>query len=408
MSRLIGCVYSLAIVLAGVPAWAGDVFCDDPARVICSEKKIDDGYGTTYRGSDPAPLIAATRLQLIPRIQKKFLKAFDADASIVKRYAEWVNGPGWFGENCLGDRVTSCQRQLANAVTNRVIATFMETDEDQSQLLGFRAMHNLVHDPLFAQVQDKAVALEGRLISRPKSQELAAKIFDDLKKAYADRLASWPIADGQKKAMLDRLSKLRYIKQDGCVNAMAPLYVVNAFNEPTENTVSLCNGLFLKSNSPAALAFTIGHEIAHTFDPCTYISPTGPQPTAALNTCLDRAKTPTDGATIASCSDRDQTADVFADWAASEVVPGYLERKFPSKSKRQRRARYMAASADECDQAFHGRAHPAGRDRINKILFQNPTVRTLSGCKAEAEPSLYCPFVDAGVATPAKPASGVR
>lgn len=411
--RLITIAFLTTLGLGSDVYASNNPICDQPSRYVCSQRKIEDGYGVTYVGVGYLPVIGGVRRRMAPPIRKSYADYFAVDESgqELKRFASYVGLDGWFQTSCWSWTSQRCRNAVTEALVKKTLSAMLETDDDRVEIFGpsgtdfrksksLRNFARLLQEPIYQRAYENARTDERRLTRRPRTEGKVRAMFKDLKNLYVEKLKTWPIPQPHKARMIARVRALRYVGTKDCdSDGVPPIYNPNAFNVPETKELSVCNGLYLKSNSPAALAFILAHEIAHTFGPCSYFNfgsdrvfsartSNIPKPTGGLTTCLEhlsRGAQPT-------CDIYDQIDEIFADWAATEVVPAYLEHQFPAKNAWQQRARYLAAFAITCGTGERsGDPHLSGRDRIDSIIFQNPVVRKLSSCGPAPGPK-YCSF----------------
>jgi hypothetical protein len=399
-------------------------FCTNPKAVICSQRAIRDDLGETFTNPFLDAKMNAVRAKARIFAKERFKALFaNDDGTKLKKFARLVGYDGYFQTKCWSFSWTSetCRDAVADELSRRVLAINFETPDDTNEVAvgiftfqkknSLRLFYSLLAEPEFEVVATDAQALRSRETARPATRANAALIFEELRDSYIAKIKSWPIDALVKAAMLRRVRALKYVDNKDCElsDGIPSIYDVSAFNSPDVNTLAVCEGLYLKTNSPASLAMVIGHEISHAFDPCTIFKyernnirgmdddlANISRPTGGLVSCLNRQTSKALAAP--QCTSGDPTGELFADWAAAEVVPGYLQSKFPTSNSSRNRSRYAASYGILCGTGLRANdSHPSDAERINNIIFQEPDVRRLSGCPP---PTRHCSF-DSQSRTPA-------
>ncbi len=88
--------------------------------------------------------------------------------------------------------------------------------------------------------------------------------------------------------------------------------------------------------------------------------------------------------------DDDQIGEAVADWYAFEILPEFIQKRYPNLTKEQYKIGYsnVFRSADCKDdvrkEGVHA-SHPTTRDRIDKLLMSQPIIRKQIGCNEASE-----------------------
>lgn len=396
----------LALMLFSSVSYSKD-FCSDPHATICSQKVIKDDLGENVVGASDYRGRATVRAAQRNLVRDKFKNLFSRDdGKLLRKYAQLTGYGGYAQTKCWDWSWKSERCRLA--VTEALVNSLVRSDQIQNaprnlfeKMIAdrsFRRMNKLLEDPFIAQLEFKSFEMESRFLDRPKSAAAAKLIFEEVKAAFKRKLTTWPIPQPHKNKMRERLSALKLTDRDSC-SGVSFGYDPNVYNDPKENSVTICPGYYLHTNSPAAFATVLAHEIGHTIDPCIYwdanrdngkpgdVSKIA-EPYGGLVACLENRTTK--GVDKVNCSSYDPISEVFADWAAAEVAPSYIESRFPTKSPQARRQRYMGALALLCGSGeMIGDPHPIARERLNNVFFQGPQVRAMASCP---KPTDYCSF----------------
>ncbi len=156
---------------------------------------------------------------------------------------------------------------------------------------------------------------------------------------------------------------------------------------------------FFTSRSYFNLVFTLGHELAHSIDPCELkITAQAVLPAyERLSACLIRKGTVALRPDRTECGKNDQLSETFADWFATQVTAEAL-RRFSTEFHGQQLLNAATNAVrdlcepengvgDELDLEFH----PSPQIRIDRILGDNTQVRDVLGC-APRPASEVCSF----------------
>jgi hypothetical protein len=146
------------------------------------------------------------------------------------------------------------------------------------------------------------------------------------------------------------------------------------------------------------MLFTMGHEFAHSIDPCE-IKALGLHIEAydRLTSCFMQngliAKTPE----RAECGEKDQLSETFADWFGVQVTADALrafstEFKGPQVINAAKNAVRDLCEQDEIPAENSYDFHPPPEVRIEKIFAQQPEIREVLGCPATLPSTDYCHF----------------
>jgi hypothetical protein len=139
--------------------------------------------------------------------------------------------------------------------------------------------------------------------------------------------------------------------------------------------------------------FTLGHELAHSIDPCEIRSARISIPAYdRLSACfMDRGLVAVRRGR-SECGENDQLSETFADWFAvqvtAEALRGFsLEFHGPALLSATTNAVRDLCEQDEPDMVEDTEFHPSPRIRISRIFGRNPGIREILGCPIDSAPT---------------------
>lgn len=282
----------------------------------------------------------------------------------------------------------------------------------------------------------------------------ANKIFGELKKTMIAKIEN-EIPDPQKTAMVKRLEAVRFDTKmciaDGMPSVGAMSY--SAFYQPEINNLTICPRLLLSATTDTQLTFVLGHELAHSIDPCFIGVPVGyatnnqqtpvidysPSqtmnyserlkqfPYASVIQCLRDKKSAFSKTAVfkpanpagsylsffeQACA-KDQIGESFSDWMAIESAAPLLEQSQKEKSPDELQKEYAAVFSTKCKDIQPGfDPHPNVERRTNGVLGINPFVRRILKCESPDTKNIYCksppPLTSANKGSEKVPAQGQK
>ncbi|MDR3607961.1 MAG: hypothetical protein P4M08_11355 [Oligoflexia bacterium] len=144
--------------------------------------------------------------------------------------------------------------------------------------------------------------------------------------------------------------------------------------------------------------FTLGHELAHSIDPCEIRSAHLSIPAYdRLAACLMDQGLVDVRRGRSECGEKDQLSETFADWFAVQVTAEAL-RGFSLEFQGQALLNATTnAVRDLCEQndpdyVEDTEFHPSPRVRINRIFGRNPEIREILGCATDSSPPTASPL----------------
>jgi hypothetical protein len=425
----------------------GDEICDSLSRVACTPERSSDPTGVANSKKEVKDAWIDAVRQSFGETRSAFSKVLaDPENEYFRTMVKST-----FGAKIPGCQTTppepSCDKVLADTLGRLTIKDLVPNPVDSIvEPESLESLQFVTDNPVFKAERKNAAANLKKRMTNPAADAKAEAVFKGVRQSIADAIAKWPIADESKAKMLMKVRAIRYEGSD-CSQptdkslGVSALLVANAFYTPASNTLQYCSGFMMESDSAFQMAFTIGHEISHSLDPCmiakgtpgTKISNTHPDddekaeaenPFGVVLKCLrgarsigairdvqragmnqwmhswfgrafDVAEYLNPGPKINSglCAP-DQIVESFADWLGTEGAARYLEAntKF---STAEYRAGYANAYRKICQITVGGQyddpfAHPASARRIDAIIAVHPTIRRQMGCPEKNSSYDYC------------------
>lgn len=145
------------------------------------------------------------------------------------------------------------------------------------------------------------------------------------------------------------------------------------------------------------MVFTMGHELAHSIDPCE-LKVIGLHLAAydRLTSCFLRDGIIVTRTPAQECGDKDQLSEAFADWMAVQVTSEALRQfaiEFPGPqlaNAATNAVRDLCEQDEGIDEELDVEMHPKPEVRISRIFGQEPHVREILGCAPLT--ASYCGF----------------
>lgn len=142
------------------------------------------------------------------------------------------------------------------------------------------------------------------------------------------------------------------------------------------------------------LVFSLGHELAHSIDPCELrtASPRISIPAYdRLSSCFVKEGLVDISKERRECRKNDQLSETFADWMAMQALIPVLENYVKEFGGSQFVASVANSVRDLCIEPPTNETHPSAETRIDLIFAHHPKIRELLGCGALAPKiSPYC------------------
>ena len=286
---------------------------------------------------------------------------------------------------------------------------------------------NFVHKELMATSQ----ITERRAAARDTFEKLKNHYFEDV-------ISKLGFPEETKKQIVDRVKAIELSNAPCTIgaNTIQKRYEINAQLELVNGKmqVKICDGLLFHSGSEFSLALILGHELAHAIDPCrlqqagiirqqtTTAAPGRPSSTSGvpqlksapapassllqvqerqshwhhLINCLrtsssigaqnHREAGNTANAARGICGS-DQINEAFSDWMGTEVMTHMIKSQYPTIAEpspgniaiwKKGIANVFRPLCD--DRSPLGSLHPQTKERMNKIILANQSIRQQLGC----------------------------
>jgi hypothetical protein len=148
------------------------------------------------------------------------------------------------------------------------------------------------------------------------------------------------------------------------------------------------------------LVFTMGHELAHSIDPCEMrVARLSFPAYDHLTACFMETHVITMRKTRLECGHDDQLSEAFADWIAVQVTAEALNAVQSQYTPEQLFAAAANSVRDLCEDPGEDpdllpdlSLHPAPTTRIERIFGNNPKIRKLLSCQDPPANPVYCDF----------------
>ncbi len=216
------------------------------------------------------------------------------------------------------------------------------------------------------------------------------KMSEIVKMQIKKFLENQPIDEAARRTIESRIDKISFHLCGGLAVENATYF---------SDTNAICVGVGMINDG--AIASTLAHEIAHSFDPCNWqtIEKDRPYPFQSMLSCLRSsssvsASVQNDPSFAGKCSTKDnvvndQIGESFSDWVGSEVLLD-CERELGTPTEKlgdavTKNVQWMVSNTvSAIAQESTWDVHPKLSDRFNKIYFANPQIRSAFGCKPAA------------------------
>ncbi len=219
-----------------------------------------------------------------------------------------------------------------------------------------------------------------------------------------DRQPSHVFTPLEKKQIKNRLRKTQLqIPPPASVYAQEPdLFTKNeAYYERTldgQLRLRIGGAYVMIAKSWFNLINTLGHELAHSIDPCEMRADHHSYPAYdRLIACFLRNGLIATRKNRSECGENDQLSETFADWVAIQIIADALNH-FATEFHGPQIAHAARNSVrDLCDQDVplsesELEFHPSPEIRIEKIFGRNPAIRQFLGCEPVTDGNSYCTF----------------
>ncbi len=246
-----------------------------------------------------------------------------------------------------------------------------------------------------------------RSIYTPKRLERVREAYNWVKAAIERLIQRQPDRVLNPKEKKQLIEKIQAVKLDLPPPAAAysdepDLFTKNdVYYERTANgqTRMRVGGAYLFSaKSRFNLIFTMGHEFAHSIDPCELrAADIELKSYKALTSCFLEKKFVVRAENFAECGEGDPMSETFADWVAVQVTADALRTETVGYTSAQIQSAATNAIRDLCEQEDSTREadltnHPEPRIRIQNLFGNQSEIRAVLGCPALPQPDLYCSF----------------
>lgn len=393
--------------------------CTDLAKATCENQRVDKGESRVEG--------------LISVIQKNYTNAVQEGFRKSPSIEKFVSKTGILKPSECSDKTKNSPKciQKIKSEIDRV------ANEVRNNVLGKPSIYD---DPNVARPEDMFSLYEG--IAADVASETVAKstsaiaridnLFQKARTAMIGLVGNIAV-DPSKTAMIERLESIKLSNEECTGERSDAKFFLNttAYYSSEGHVFAFCPRAFLADMTDTQIAFIIGHELAHSIDPCHAALPVGKR--SALNhqpfidynsnskssyeariaqypfhnqlNCLrqpasSNSPVPTTNVELNEMSntqfydhlcDADPINEVFCDWIGTQVATMILEKIHAAKSKSQIQSEYASVFTTKCkEQRRPTDTHPPVERRANGIIGSNPDVRKSMGCSIVDGKNVHC------------------
>lgn len=461
-----------------IPAWA----CENPSRYACQDMALQDGTGTSYSATmfpepylkikkDAEPLFRQKFKERVKVLsfRTKYLGVIKKIAAESQRIYELPSADEYFMGDGKKVSIKPCHDKPESEACSNIIVdilshegpislfsyadrTFSKEKRDRNSSISFnqfgmevdflaerRANFSEFHEIMGEVFKEVSPQFKPSEEYRERTEKLFSEVVGYLKEVVNEKILN----ENDRKRFLERLDTVKFDGSDcnfdgllgdaGVASKVRNLVGQNAYYTPIEHKFRFCNGLSLRNTSLFSAAAVMGHEIAHSFDPCRIGLPAPMDekfkfeenmkadnffykgverkdmedryPIPGLLKCL-RSKESVAAKNFARGSDAtepyfcfsDQITESVADWFGAEAMVRFAKKHYSSGLSQEQRLNAMVSplrnfgcESSFTDFSFGGEdVHPRVEDRLDKIFFANPGVREFAGCPASKDTPPHC------------------
>jgi hypothetical protein len=256
--------------------------------------------------------------------------------------------------------------------------------------LDLQSLRSLGSEPVFANIIEASRhRLDLQFASLNRRNTISQTLFPEVQNSVIRLLQQFPDSPERQAA----IQKVRGINMSiSHCSSRDGILSPNAFYNQERNHITLCNSLLFRTDSLFSIALVLGHEIAHSIDPCNPRHGVG-RLFDGISRCLAR---PRAGHMNPECSSTYQLGELFCDWMGSHVLAD-LQATSSSFSgiNSDQFALGMANTLPFCEYTSPNELrsqrvdYPIMRDRLNTIVT-HPGIRQRMGCANNGQLA-YCP-----------------
>lgn len=424
-------ILAVGMVLVATAVAEDGNLCEDMATYSCAMGTYSDGTGTivkripSARSSKVNGLIFAESKALEERFGV-YLQ--DPENAYFKRLAIASLGLNDAPE-CRSSEIADqkkCSNNAAQGLAEiaKVKLDYPEAEKDKKKSYGSeldlsKMSYILKHEGFKQILNESSERLSAGEMDPEKLKKVKEVIFPKVKSLLIKKISDLPIDEEKKKLMIEKVKGVHFGGSNCSAlrTGVSEAYLPNAFYHPMEQQYMICKGLLGGDSSEFNIARVIGHELAHSIDPCglsygpagvalVYSTKQGPQkmdseyPIQGLISCL-RSEKSVQAVRIKDPKakkneppdfcENDQITESIADWFGDEVMVDYISANHPNLSTEQWQDGVANAFRPTCrTPTSEVSEHPETVQRINTILLVNPKVRQKMGCLKPHSTSVYC------------------
>lgn len=257
-----------------------DPRCFDLAAATCSPGSYDDGTATVTT-PNPSPHAQSSELNQKLEQAHKLLKSKFAE--LMRRQPFEYNRVA----TPLGlDAIPDCQRlpgsesikeeclnRAANGLADLALELSASTTQRVASAPSMQQTAAILSSAAFQKVVEGIEEEFKALFPETEAEKKLPALFETSKALALDFVRDWGLDETTSAILTERMGAVQFAgtecPPDG---GLAPLFTVNAMYSPSADKAFICRSFFHgqnKNESEFTLVFVLGHELAHSIDPCT-------------------------------------------------------------------------------------------------------------------------------------------
>lgn len=437
-------------------------YCEDLAELACSPTDSVDDTGTALADSEsPVKDVDQFYIARMPVYQGWFKQILQKDeGQYFQRQALFALG---LQKEYPCDKVfdvklprpdleDKCRDLLAKNLVRVTRAQLLPGHEEVFQSsTALQDLGPMLRSGIYTSIKDRINQdIQGTFKEANLKSRIRDKIMPRAKQLIVAKIERMDIPDATKSRMKMKVKGIQFdgtdcseqIDDKARKHSLDGLFYQAAYYDPKSNVFRFCDGLGFLGDSESMLLSIVGHELAHSIDPCqmqigyealndSYSSRRAKAesqvPYPMLLRCLRDPKSI--GAKVDSllaseapfylrmidlegilherdgpqfCG-HDQIGECIADWFAFEALGQHIAETRMNKSHKENLAyvkntfRALCPTPGKKAKGSKFYVHPKTYDRINRLLIRQPEVRKSIGCPSENKKYGYC---DGAVETP--------
>jgi hypothetical protein len=441
-----------SLILSSNISFADSGLCEDAAKYTCSVGTHEDGTGSMTKGTatlqaglgekadqavDKETKIMSGKLMALLKdgdntyFRKGVIAALNMQDSPECQSAE-AKDQETCNNNLTVGLTAFAKKNLVSAANGRGTSSAMSALEGFDPLsMDMQSLGWVLGNQGFQDIVAESAKNISNSYDQAKFKNISEKMFPQIKALLLKKISSIPMDEDKRKLLIDKVKNIRLASQS-CDSGyysggLSMAFMPNAFYNPISNAFTVCPGILPENASDFSLAMVIGHELTHSIDPCDVqmgvdgttirykskdeAGAADEYPVKGFISCLRSEKSvgaklfkketaakssygTTGGYSVYQDSkpfcDDDQIGESVADVFGDDMMAEYISTNYPNLTQAQWQNGVANVFRPMCHEASSGDVHPKIADRVNRILIQNPTVRTKMGCTKSHSKYIHC------------------